>query len=105
MTNKEYGKDFMGKVLEKKNRLKEGEIIQLCYDEAFKIMFANSEHIEILTMLLSKIFKVDYEDLEGKVELLPLKESSKKLGEKKCERDVVVSIKNDEVYNIIEELI
>ncbi len=55
-------------------------------------------------MLLSKIFKVDYELLEGKVELLPLKESTKKIGEKKSERDVVVSIKNDEIYNIILEV-
>ena len=94
----------MGKLLEKKNKLKEGEMIQLCYDEAFKIMFANSKHIEILTMLLSKIFKVDYEALEGKVELLSLKVSSKKIGEKKCERDVVVSIKHDEIYNIILEV-
>ena len=57
----------MGKLLERKNKLREGEMIQLCFDEAFKIMFGNSEHIEILTMLLSKIFKVDYELLDGKV--------------------------------------
>ena len=94
----------MSKLLEKKNKLKEGEIIQQCYDEAFKIMYGNSEHIEILTMLLSKIFKVDYELLEGKVELLPLKEPSKKIGEKKSERDVVVSIKHDDVYNIVLEV-
>ena len=94
----------MGKLLEKKKMLKEGEMIQLCFDEAFKIMFGNSEHIEILTMLLSKIFKVDYEKLEGNVELKPLKTPSKKIGEKKCERDVVVSIKHDEIYNIVLEV-
>ena len=94
----------MGKLLERKNKLREGEMIQLCFDEAFKIMFGNSEHIEILTMLLSKIFKVDYELLEGKVELMPLKAPSKMIGEKKCERDVVVSIKHDETYNIVLEV-
>ena len=94
----------MGKLLDKKKKLKEGEMIQLCFDEAFKIMFGNSEHIEILTMLLSKIFKVDYELLEGKVELMPLKAPNKKIGEKKCERDVVVSIKHDETYNIVLEV-
>ncbi len=36
----------MGKLLEKKNKLKEGEIIPLCFDEAFKIMFANKEHMK-----------------------------------------------------------
>ena len=94
----------MEKLLDKKKKLKEGEMIQLCFDEAFKIMFGNSEHIEILTMLLSKIFKVPYEELEGKVEVKPLKAPSKTIGEKKCERDVVVSIKHDTTYNIVLEV-
>ena len=104
MTNKKWRKEVMGKLLEKKKKLKEGEIIELCFDQAFKIMYGNSKHIEILTMLLSKIFKVDYEVLEGKVEIMPLKEPSKKIGEKKVERDVVVSIKHNETYNIILEV-
>ncbi len=57
----------MSKIVEKKKTLKEGEMIQLCYDEAFKIMFANNDHLEILTMLLSKILKIDYSLLEGNV--------------------------------------
>lgn len=79
-------------------------MIKLCYDEAFKIMYANSNHIEILTMLISKILKVDYNLLDGKIELLPLKTPNRKIGEKKCERDILVSVKHDEVYNIVLEL-
>lgn len=94
----------MNKTLERKKQLKEGEMIKLCYDEAFKIMYANSNHIEILTMLISKILKVDYNLLDGKSELLPLKTPNRKIGEKKCERDILVSVKHDEVYNIVLEL-
>ena len=94
----------MDKILDKKNKLKEGEIIPLHYDKAFKIMYANQEHIEVLTMLLSKLLKVDYKRLEGNVTLLPLTETSKTITEKRCERDVLVSVKTDRDYNIILEV-
>ena len=94
----------MNKVLDKKKNLQEGEMIKLCYDEAFKIMYANEDHLEVLTMLLSKLLKTDYKLLEGNITLLPLKASSKKIGEKKCERDVLVSVKLNHNYNIILEV-
>ena len=56
----------------RKLKLKKGEKIPLCYDECFKIMFANPNRMEPLTLLLSKILKVEYEELEGKIELYPL---------------------------------
>ena len=95
---------FVNKILYKKNSLKEGEIIPLHYDKAFKILYANQEHLEILTMLLSKILKVDYKLLEGNVTLLPLKETNKIVDEKTCERDVSVLVKTDSEYRIIIEV-
>ena len=94
----------MNKIIEKKKLLNDGEMIRLCFDEAFKIMYANQDHLEILTMLLSKLLKIDYKLLEGNITLLPLKSTSKRLGEKKCERDVLVEVKTSKNYNIILEV-
>ena len=94
----------MSKILEKKKNLKEGDMMRLCFDSAFKILYANEDHLEILTMLLSKILKTDYKLLEGNVTLLPLSATSKTIDEKKCERDVLVSVKTDKDYNIIIEV-
>ena len=94
----------MNKIIEKKKLLNDGEMIRLCFDEAFKIMYANQDHLEILTMLLSKLLKIDYKLLEGNITLLPLKSTNKRLGEKKCERDVLVEVKTSKNYNIILEV-
>ena len=94
----------MNRTIEKKKLLKDGEMIRLCYDEAFKIMYANQDHLEVLTMLLSKLLKIDYKLLEGNITLLPLKSTNKTIGEKKCERDVLVSVKLNKNYNIILEV-
>ena len=51
----------MSKILEKKEKLKEGEIVPIHFDSAFKIMYANDEHLEVLTVLLSKVLEIDYE--------------------------------------------
>ena len=95
---------LMNKVLDKNNNLMNGKMVKLCFDSAFKIMYANDEHIEILTMLLSKILKMDYKLLEGNVTLLPLKATNKTVDEKKCEKDVLVSVKANKDYNIILEV-
>ena len=94
----------MNKILDKKKQLNDGEMIKLCYDEAFKIMYANQDHLEVLTMLLSKLLKTDYKLLEGNITLLPLKGTNKTIGEKRCERDVLVSVKLNKNYNIILEV-
>ena len=91
-------------MLNKKRNLKPGEIVSLKYDQAFKIMYGDSNHIEILTMLLSKILEVDYNELEGKITLLPLGVNNQTIGEKRSERDVVVSVKSDDDYRIILEV-
>jgi len=94
----------VSKILKKKENLKEGEIIPVFYDSAFKIMYANEEHLEILTVLLSKVLNVDYKTLEGNVSLLPLQSTNKTVDEKKCEKDVRVSVKTDRDYNITIEV-
>ena len=91
-------------MLKKKRNLGPGEIVKLCYDQAFKIMYGNAYHLEILTMLLSKILEVDYNDLVGNITLLPLNTLYTTIGEKKSERDVVVSVKYDQDYRIILEV-
>ena len=67
-------------------------------------MYANEEHLEILTVLLSKVLNVDYKTLEGNVSLLPLSSTNKTVDEKKCEKDVRVSVKADRDYNITMEV-
>ena len=91
-------------LLKKKKLLKPGEKIRLCYDECFKIMFANQEHLEPLTLLLSKILEVDYEEIDGKIELLPLSIPKEVIGEKKTERDILVKVRESDIGKIILEV-
>ena len=67
-------------------------------------MYANDEPLEVLTMLLSKILNVDYSLLEGNITLKPRKSTNLVIGEKKNEKDVVVSVKLDDNYNIVLEV-
>ena len=74
----------MNKTMTKrKKELKEGEMIPLCYDECVKIMFGNPKHLKPLTLLLSKTLGVDYEDLEGRISLVPTGSPNDVLGYKK----------------------
>lgn len=92
----------MNEILDRKENLEEGEIIKLCY--AFKTMYANDEHLEPLTVLLSKILEIAYDKLEGNVVLLPPETTIKMLDEEKSEKDVYVSIETNEKHygNILE---
>ena len=87
--------------LKRKRNLKDGEIIPLWLDDAFKIMFSK---IEVLTMLLGKILEVDYEKLEGRVELAPSRIPNRTVGEAKMERDLVVRIKDNPERRLIMEV-
>ena len=92
-------------MLNKKRNLKPGEMIKLSFDEAFKIMYGDPANIEILTMFLSKVLGVRYEDIENKVALIPLKTPKNTIGEKITERDVVVRIQdNNNISKIILEV-
>jgi len=94
----------MGKILDKKEKLKDGEIIPLHFDSAFHIMYANEKHLETLTVLLSRILKIEYRKLEGNVALRPRKTPGEMVDEKECEKDVVVSVKTDKDYRIVLEV-
>jgi len=94
----------MSKILKKKEKLKEGEIIPIHFDSAFHIMYANEKHLETLTVLLSRVLKIEYRKLEGKVTLRHRKTPGELVDEKECEKDVVVSVKTDKDYRIILEV-
>ena len=94
----------MGKILDKKEKLKDGEIIPLHFDSAFHIMYANEKHLETLTVLLSRVLKIEYRKLEGNVTLKHRKTPNEVVDEKECEKDVVVSVKMDKDYRIILEV-
>ena len=94
----------MSKILKKKEKLKEGEIIPIHFDSAFHIMYANEKHLETLTVLLSRVLKIEYRKLEGNVTLRPRKKPGELVDEKECEKDVVVSVKTDKDYRIVLEV-
>ena len=91
----------MNKIVERR-KLKKGEKIPLMYDECAKIMFANPNRIGPLTLLLSRILEVRYEDLEGRIELIPNNEPNKRVGKKKSERDILVRVMTDNTRIILE---
>ena len=94
----------MSKILDKKEKLKDGEIIPLHFDSAFHIMYANEKHLETLTVLLSRVLKIEYRKLEGNITLRPRKTQGDMVDEKECEKDVVVSVKTDIDYRIVLEV-
>ena len=67
-------------------------------------MFGNENRMEPLTFLLSKILEVDYEEIDGRIELLPLRSPNEIIGEKKMERDILVKIKGGEIGKVILEV-
>ena len=94
----------MEKILNRKENLKKKDMMCLKFDKAFHIMYANEEHLETLTVLLSKVLKIDYKLLEGNITLLQRKSPSETVDEKECEKDVVVSVKTDKDYRIVLEV-
>ena len=67
-------------------------------------MFANPNRLEPLTLLLSKVLEVRYEDIEGKISLYPLSIPNETIGEKKTERDIVVKFNDKDEDKIIIEV-
>ena len=77
-------------ISEKLDKLPKGEKIPLMFDECMKIMFANPDRLEPLTLLLSRILEIKYEDLIGHIWIETPFFQNKALGKKKTERDIVV---------------
>ena len=94
----------MGKILDKKEKIKKEDMVSLKFDKAFHIMYANEKHLETLTVLLSRVLKIEYQKLEGNVTLRPRKTPGEMVDEKECEKDVVVSVKSDKDYRIVLEV-
>ena len=87
-----------------KNSQKPEEIIRVSFDEAFCIMFGSPDHLSILTSLLSKILQVKYEELDGKITLIPRSVPNETTGEYLTERDVVVKIDTNEKKKVLLEV-
>ena len=68
---------------EKRNELRPGEMIPLSFDEAARIMFSNPNRMEPITLLVSKILAVDYDKIEGNVELVLPRQNNLQIGKKK----------------------
>ena len=91
-------------IKEKIYELKKGEKIPLMFDGCMKIMFGNNERLEPLTLLLSRILEIPYEDLEGRIEVVSSTLPKKQLEEKKTERDIVVRLSSTENQKIVIEV-
>lgn len=61
----------MEKNILNEEKLKKGEIDSLGYKEVFKELFLDDEHLEMLTVLVSKITKLNYHDLFGNITMIP----------------------------------
>ncbi len=88
---------------EEKDKIRDTDfkISPLMKDENFKIMFNQKEP---LTVLVSRVLRVPYEEIEGKVEPAPLTEPKKEKGKKKEERDLVASVSIESPTKVIIEV-
>ena len=73
--------------------LKEGEMIPLIKDVFGKTYFNNNAHKERATLLASIILNMNYKDLEGKVEPLPLEINQDKVIYSKAICDIALDIR------------
>ena len=83
----------------RKIKLKEGEIIPICFDYVFANIFNDKENIIILENFLSTYFDLPLKEIKGNIKLLPreLKLESKKEANKQI--DLVLNL-NGELINI-----
>ena len=81
----------------RKNKLKEGEIIPICFDYVFSNIFNDKENIIILENFLSTYFDLPLKEIKGNIKLLPreLKLESKKEANKQI--DLILNLKGE--YN------
>ena len=73
--------------------LKDGEMIPLIKDRYGRTFFNNYEHKERTTFLASILLNMNYKDLEGKVEFLPLETNKDKAIYSKAICDIVLDIR------------
>ena len=80
-----------------KNKTK---LMDLTYDFMFKAVFGNETNMKALTLLISNYFKIDFNEIEGKVRIMnsELLKNDKK-DKKKCV-DIIVEINDNEILNI-----
>ncbi len=73
--------------------LKDGEMIPLIKDKYGRLFFNNYEHRERVTLLASILLNMNYKDLEGNIEFLPLETNQAKAIYSKAICDIVLDVK------------
>ena len=88
----------------RKKSLGEGEIIPLTFDPAFKLMWGNEEHPEVTALLISKLLKIPYEEVVGKVRFTQSRNQNLSVGDKQSDKDVTFIVDTSEPYKISLEM-
>jgi len=89
---------------ENNEKIIKGKLKLISTEERFKKIFINNSNLENLTFLLSRLLKISYDDLLGKIELLETPLSNTNLGEIQLKREVLVSF-TETFENILLEVI
>ena len=71
------------------------EMVPLAMDRCAKILFGKKQNLDITTLHISSILKVDYDKLEGKIKFLPLSNPKDRKKSKKTEKDIVLLVEVD----------
>ena len=89
---------------ERKTKLPEGQIIPLTTDFAFKMMWGNENHPEVTALLISKLLKIPYEEVEGKIRFTNSRNQNLSLGDKNSDKDVSFIVDTSEPLKISLEM-
>lgn len=90
----------MEKNILNEEKLKKGEIDSLGYKEVFKELFLDDEHLEILTLLVSKITKFNYHDLFGNITIIPTPKDRDEFLELVSDKNVSLCVDLSQTDNI-----
>ena len=89
---------------DRKKKLREGEIIPLTFDHAFKLMWGNENHPEVTALLISKLLNIPYKEVEGKIRFTNSKNQNLSVGDKQSDKDVTFVVDTTEPYKISLEM-
>lgn len=95
----------MTKIMKARKRtLPEGEIIPLTFDECFKLMWGNENHPEVTALLISKLLRIPYEEVEGRIRFTNGRNQNLSVGDKKSDKDVSFIVDMSTPYKISLEM-
>ena len=91
-------------ITNKKKKLREGEMIPLTYDGAFKLMWGNEDHPEVTALLISKLLNIPYDEVNGKIRFTNSRNQNLSIGDKQSDKDVTFIVDTSEPYKISLEM-